>query len=117
MNERLARLIDLTVETQISHSSFDYQPWAMRMSQEFVCAQDMNGDDQIFGHTFYIDDLDRYPGILAPVRHKVENLFKLPDQGALQFQTLKAIKPAEYLTSLTDSRDVKAFKFIFGLET
>ena len=116
LNEKMARLIDLMIETQDSHASFSYQPWAMRMSQEFVCAQDMNGDNEIFGHTFYIDDLERYPAMLVPVRHRVESLFKLPDQGAEHFKVLKAVSPRDYVKTLTDARDRKAFQFIFGLE-
>lgn len=117
VNEKLARLIDMQIETQIANSSFSYQPWAMRMSQEFVCAQDMNGDNEIFGHTFYLDDLDRYPSILAPVRNRVESFFKLPDQGAEKFKILKAVSPTDYVKTLTDNRDRVAFKFIFGLES
>ena len=95
---------------------YNYQPWAMRMSQEYFTMQDSDGDGEVFGHTFYIDDLDKYPQMLMTATNDLKKKIEIQSLGNNDFPFIKAVSPRDYYNNLTDERDQKAVAFIFRLD-
>lgn len=84
-----------------------YTPWAMKVNTEYYAQQDLDGDQQIFGHDICIAELDKYPPSLRGLVQTLER--------AIAENRIVAIPAASYINFIRDPRDIAAVVKIFGL--